>query len=98
MVRGGVHFSLGGKFVDDLWQVISQEARRLSGIYSHFCRQHFDLLRTKRVLNLIAGDRLVLTHAHRRLECVALATLCKFVGETLQTTALREEANEELMS
>ena len=80
MVRGGIYFSFRRKFVDDLWQVLSQEARSLSGIYSHFCSERFDLLGTKRVLNLIAGDRLVLTHADPRLECVSLATLCKFVG------------------
>ena len=63
----------------------------MSGIYSHFCRERLDLLRTKRVLDLIGGNRLVITHADPRLECVPLATLYKFVGQTLQTAALREE-------
>ena len=29
-----------------------------------------------------------------RLKCVRLATLCKFVGQTLQTATLREETAE----
>jgi len=42
-------------------------------------------------LNLIAGNRLVFTHVNPRLERVSMATLSKFVGQTLQTPALREE-------
>jgi len=66
----------------------------LRGIYSHFCRERFDLVGTKRRLNLIAGNRLVLAQANPRLECVLLATLCKFVGQTLQTSALRKKTTE----
>jgi len=79
MVRGGIYFSFRRKFVDDLWQVFSQEVRSLSRIYAHFCRERVDLVGTKRVLNLIARDRLVFTHANPRSERVPLATLCKFV-------------------
>src|SRR6267378_3038876 len=94
MVCTGIDFSGWRQLVDDLWHVLRQEARSLSRIYSHFCRERLDLLGTKRVLNLIVGNRLVLTHAHPRLECVPLATLCKFVGQTLQTATLREETAE----
>jgi hypothetical protein len=45
-------------------------------------------------LNLVGGDRLVFAHADPRLECVSLAALREFVGQTLQTAALREEATE----
>src|SRR5262249_30632478 len=95
MVRGRIYFAFRRKFIDDLWQVLSQEARSLSWIYSHFCRERFDLVGTKRVLNLIAGNRLVFTHANPRLECVPLATLCKFVGQALKTAALCEETTED---
>ena len=53
-----------------------------------------DLLGTKCVLNLIAGNRLVFTHPNPRLKSVPLTALRKFVGQTLQTTALREETAE----
>jgi hypothetical protein len=49
------------------------------------------LLGTNDVLNLIAGNWLVFAHANPGLECVSLATLSKFIGQTLQTPALREE-------
>src|SRR5678815_2587960 len=94
MVGGGIDFSRWRQLVDDFWQVLSQEAGSLSGIYPHFCRECVYLLGTKRVLNLIAGNRLVFTHADPRLECVPLAALCEFVREALQTAALCEETTE----
>jgi hypothetical protein len=52
------------------------------------------LIGTERFLNLIAGNRLIFTHANPRRECVALAALGKFIGQPLQTSALREETAE----
>src|SRR5262245_31029591 len=91
MVCARIDFSGWRQLVDDFWQVLSQEVRSLSGIYSHFCRECFELIRTKRVLNLTAGNRLVFTHANPRLECVPLATLHKFTAQSLQTAALCEQ-------
>src|SRR5215472_8933117 len=94
MVRGGVHFSLWRKFVDDLWQVFRQKGRGLRGIHSYPCSNRFDLIRTKHLLNLIAGNWLVFAHANPRLERVPLAALCKFASEALQAAALCEKTAE----
>ena len=44
VVRSGIDFSGWCQLVDDLWHVLRQEARSLSGIYSHFRREGFDLV------------------------------------------------------
>jgi hypothetical protein len=75
MVRVGIHFSSRRQFVDNLWQVFSQEVRGLRRIDSHLCGECVDLVGTNYVLNLIRRNRFIFTHANPRREYITLAAL-----------------------
>src|SRR5439155_19542103 len=81
-------------FVNHLRQKFGQEVRRLVRIKPHFCRQRFDLVGTQTFLNLIAGDGLVFAHADPGGKCAAAAALRKFIGQALQSPALRQETTQ----
>lgn len=66
--------------------------RGLDGINAYFCRERIDLVRTKHFLNLAGGNWLVFSHADPGGKRAALAALREFVCQTLQPTALREQA------
>jgi hypothetical protein len=51
--------------------------------HSHSICDRTNLIGTKRFLNLVAGNRLVFTHANPGRERVALAALGKFIGQAL---------------
>jgi hypothetical protein len=92
VIRSRVNLSLWRKFVDDLWQVFGQKMRGLGGIDAKLCSESIDLVGTKDFLNLAARNRLVFSHADPGGKCVPLAALREFVRQTLQSSALCEEA------
>ena len=91
MIGIGIDLSGRRQFINHLGKVLSQKVRGLVGIDSKLGGERLDLLGPERLLDLIAGDRLVLVHAYPGSESVSLAGLREFVHQPLQPAALREK-------
>jgi hypothetical protein len=69
--------------------------RGLRWIDAQLCRERIDLVRTKHFLNLLGGNWLVFSQAYPGRKRATLAALGEFVRQTLQSSALREEATKD---